>query len=604
MNLTNLKLNDRYVIEKELGRGGMGVVYLAHDTRLHSVPVVIKTMLEARPVALDNHWFREKFDKEIQALVRIKHPGVVGLTDLGQMPDGRPFFVMQYVDGTSLRTLIKGSQMEVGRIADIIRQVGSALGAAHAVGVTHRDLKPENVMLQTLRSGEEIVKLIDFGIATVRDLQASQSDKKTVVAGTLPYLSPEQLRGEPVPASDIWSMGVIAYEMVTGRPPFLAANVLALSDLQRAGVSTMPKTLRPELSDAAQEVILKALSHDPEARYTHAYEMGEAFLRAVELTDNFGPKVTKAMNEDAAPAQPVADKPEDGHVLFMDLVGFTQRSMPEQNKLLDKLHEIVRKAPTFKQAQSSKQVESLPTGDGMALVFFKNPAAAVQCALEIANGLQQNPDVKLRMGVHSGPIYRRLDINENMNILGGGINLAQRVMDSGDAGHILVSRSVADNLIQLGEWEAHLHDLGEHKVKQTRVHLFNLCKGGLGCPDWPSKLPRPACEVGAPPKPSIAISAELREQCAELFKSLDEFRSPEQLRAFANLNDLKMVERCIPYAGHLDFDLLVSKLLNTKRSLLEPALFDLLDALARRYRDDMRGEVFTRLKDELRKAMR
>ena len=187
----------------------------------------------------------------------------------------------------------------------------------------------------------------------------------------------------------------------------------------------MPKTLRPELSDAAQEVILKALSYDPEARYTRAYEMGDAFRRAIELTDDFTPLATKSIDEPPK-AKTVADRPEDGHVLFMDLVAFTQRPMAEQNKLLDKLHVIVRNAPTFRQAQSSGLVKSLPTGDGMALVFFQNPVAAVQCALEIAQGLQQNPNVKLRMGVHSGPIYRRLDINENMNILGGGINFAQR----------------------------------------------------------------------------------------------------------------------------------------------------------------------------------
>jgi serine/threonine protein kinase len=466
MNLTNLKLNDRYVIEKELGRGGMGIVYLAHDTRLHSLRVVIKTMLEGQGLALDNHWFRKKFDKEVEALARIKHHGVVGVIDLGELPDGRPFFVMQYVEGTSLRTLMKQYLMELELAATIIHQVGSALNAAHEVGVTHRDLKPENIIVQTLRPGERSVKLIDFGIATVKDLQAIQSDSKTVVAGTLPYLSPEQLRGEPVPASDIWSMGVLAYELITGRPPFLTDNVLALADLQLAGVSTMPKTLRPELSEAAQAVILKALSYDPEARYAHAYEMGEALLRAVELTDYFGPKVTNVMQE-TRDSEDVTDEPVDGHVLFMDLVGFTQNPMAEQRRLANKLREIVNKAPTYALAKSSRMVKPLDTGDGMALVFFQKPMAAVNCALEIASSLQHNPDVKLRMGLHSGPIYKDRDINENMKIVGNGINLAERVMSPGDAGHILVSLSVASNLIQIGDWEAHLHDLGEHEVKKN-----------------------------------------------------------------------------------------------------------------------------------------
>jgi serine/threonine protein kinase len=590
MNPTEIKLNERYVIEKELGRGGMGIVYLARDTRLHSVPVVIKTMLEARGIALNDPWFSEKFEKEIQALVRIKHHGVVGVTDLGQMPDGRPFFVMEYVVGENLKVVMRGQPMELRRAADIIRQVGSALGAAHDVGVTHRDLKPQNVMLQTLNSGEEIVKLIDFGIATVKDLQAKQTDQETRVAGTLPYISPEQLRGEPIPASDIWSLGVIAYEMITGHLPFPANNVLVLADMQRAGVTTMPKALRPELPIAAQEVILKALNYNPAGRYRHAPDMGEEFLRTIMETQEL-----TSISETTVFAQTSPQTPVDGHVLFMDLVGFSKLPMDEQDRLLDKLHEIVRDAPAFKRAQSSKLIEPLPTGDGMALVFFQNPVAPVQCALEIARGLKDHPDVKLRMGVHSGPIYRRLDINENMNVLGGGINFAQRVMDSGDAGHILVSRSVADNLIQLGDWQQHLHDLGEHEVKHGVVHLFNLCKGELGCPNWPVKLsPRPV--------PSSLQPLEvLFQRCRELFESFDEFGSPETLRPLFRLRvELGPSERCVGRAVRIDFDQFIDCLYRSGRDYRGQALVDLLELLAFRYKDDHRRKVCEDLRDSLR----
>lgn len=123
-----------------------------------------------------------------------------------------------------------------------------------------------------------------------------------------------------------------------------------------------------------------------------------------------------------------------GHVLFTDLVGFSLQPMGEQVKLLRKLLEIVRSAPTFQRAQQHKQLLSLPTGDGMALVFFQNPASPVMCALEIASGLKAHPEVRLRMGIHSGPVYREPDINEKENVTGGGINIAQRVMDAGDAG--------------------------------------------------------------------------------------------------------------------------------------------------------------------------
>ena len=252
MNLKGVKLKERYVIDRELASGGLGIVYLAHDTHLLSRPVVIKTLLEA-PGRLNDPWFKEKFEKEIEALIRINHPVVVGVLDVGQMPDGKPFFVMQYVEGENLRTVMRERGMELKRVAHIICQLSYALSAAHDEGITHRDIKPENIMLQTLKSGEEIVKLIDFGIATVKDLQTGQLDRTTRVAGTIPYLAPEQLRGKPIPASDIWALGVIAYEMITGRIPFHADNLLVLAELQRAGVGVLPKMLRPELPARAQK---------------------------------------------------------------------------------------------------------------------------------------------------------------------------------------------------------------------------------------------------------------------------------------------------------------------------------------------------------------
>ena len=473
MDFKGVELNGRYVIERELGRGGLGVVYLAHDIRLDSRPVVIKTMLDSQGAALNDPWFGEKFEQEIAALIRVRHPGVVGVLDVGWMPDGKPFFVMPYVEGRSLRSAIREGGMELQCAAHIIRQIGSALNAAHDQGVTHRDLKPENIMVQTLGGGEEFAILIDFGIATVKDLQAAQPDRKTRVAGTIPYMSPEHLRGEPVPASDIWSLGVVTYEMLTGHLPFPAENVLVLADMQRAGVGSMPKTVRPELPSAAQEVILTALNYDPALRYRNAREMGEAFQRAIHEAE----EETLLMEETIVASQQSKDTPEDGHVLFMDLVGYSGLPMDEQLNLVRKLFEIVRQTQEFQRARTDSQLICLPTGDGMALVFFQNPLAPVQCALEIADALRSHPDLKLRMGLHSGPVLRVLDINENLNVAGGGINFAQRVMDSGDAGHILLSRSVADNLIQLGHWRQHLHDLGEHEVKHgVRMHLFNLCR--------------------------------------------------------------------------------------------------------------------------------
>jgi serine/threonine protein kinase len=208
---------------------------------------------------------------------------------------------MPYVEGENLRSAMGGQAIELKRTARIIRQLSSALSAAHEMGVIHRDLKPENVMLQTFASGEEVALLIDFGIATVKDLQAGQHEQRTMVAGTLPYMAPEQLRGGPVPASDVWSLGVMAYEMVTGRLPFPANDLLALDDMQRTGVGIKPGALRPELPEAAQEVILKALNYDPNHRYPHAHEMGEKFLRAIFESGG----ATVLPSEESMPSYPV-----------------------------------------------------------------------------------------------------------------------------------------------------------------------------------------------------------------------------------------------------------------------------------------------------------
>ncbi len=277
---TKFKLNGRYEVERELGRGGFGVAYLARDKHMHSRPVVIKTPLTAEGGAFDDPWFRRHFDEEIKALARIEHPGVVRVYEYGWTPEGQPFFVMAYVEGESLRAATRGRALELKRAARIIGQLGSALSAAHDAGVVHRDLKPENVMLQSFGS-EEFAILIDFGIASVKALESGPREQSTRVAGTPPYMAPEQLRGGPIPASDVWALGVVAYELVTGRLPFPADTLLALDDMQRAGVGAMPKALRPELPEAAQNVILKALSYDPAARYPHARDMGDMFLRAV-----------------------------------------------------------------------------------------------------------------------------------------------------------------------------------------------------------------------------------------------------------------------------------------------------------------------------------
>ena len=180
---------------------------------------------------------------------------------------------------------------------------------------------------------------------------------------------------------------------------------------------------------------------------------------------------------------------EMAHVLFMDIVAYSRLPMDQQEQALLHLQEAVRETKEFARAKSSDQLIRLPTGDGMALVFLGDVEAPVRCALELHSILRRWPEVQLRMGIHTGPVYRVEDINAAHNVAGGGINIAQRVMDCGDAGHILISKTAADVLDQVSTWKASLHDLGEVEVKHgVRVHLYNLYTDEAGNRELPQKI--------------------------------------------------------------------------------------------------------------------
>src|SRR6266481_2667801 len=190
--------------------------------------------------------------------------------------------------------------------------------------------------------------------------------------------------------------------------------------------------------------------------------------------------------------EPKSDlEPEITHLLLIDVAGYSKLSNNEQIELLQELNQIVRSTECFRSAESSGKLNRVPMGDGMALLFSRSPEEPVRCALEISGALRDHPHIRLRMGVHSGPVNRITDVNDKTNFVGSGINVAQRVLDCGDSGHILLSTHVAEDLAQYRHWQPYLHDLGECEVKHgLRLHLFNLYKDGLGNPQVPGKLRR------------------------------------------------------------------------------------------------------------------
>src|SRR5437660_45954 len=182
-------------------------------------------------------------------------------------------------------------------------------------------------------------------------------------------------------------------------------------------------------------------------------------------------------------------KLEIGHVLFIDIVGYSKLLITDQSERLQKLKEIVWGTEQFHQAQAEGKLLRLPTGDGGGLVFRNNQEAPVLCAIEISKELKRHPERQVRMGIHSGPVNEITDLNAQANIAGAGINIAQRIMDCGDAGHILLSQHVADDLEQYPRWRSLLHDLGECQVKHgVRVNVTNLCSDEIGNPKLPTKF--------------------------------------------------------------------------------------------------------------------
>src|SRR5437763_1629960 len=217
------------------------------------------------------------------------------------------------------------------------------------------------------------------------------------------------------------------------------------------------------------------------------------------------------------------------HVLFLDIVGYSKALTDEQQELIDRLNQVVRGSEEFQKAASADRLIKIPTGDGMALIFYNSPEQPVNCALEISRALRNSSDLPVRMGVHSGPVSAVTDLNDRVNAAGMGINVAQRVMDCGDTGHILLSKRVAEDLQQYSRWRSHLHDLGEVEAKHgERVYIFNFYTEQAGTPDLPRKIgdAKPNYRASRPPPTNKAPKTQRPSICVLPFANMS--GDPEQ----------------------------------------------------------------------------
>jgi eukaryotic-like serine/threonine-protein kinase len=269
MGETNL-LNNRYELGQTIGTGGMSVVYQAHDLMLERT-VAIKVL---RQDYSQDPAFREHFRQEARAAANLSHPNIVTIHDFG-LDEGRLFIVMEYVPGTDLKSLLKDkNRFSVNETLLLMIQACAGVGYAHRAGLVHCDIKPQNMLI----TPDQRLKVLDFGIA--RALASIQPDEKMeVVWGSPQYFSPEQAAGiAPSPASDVYSLGVILYEMLTGELPFTASTATELAGMHRHTLPRAPRQLIPQIPPLLEEILLKVLSKEPATRYRTADQLGRVLM--------------------------------------------------------------------------------------------------------------------------------------------------------------------------------------------------------------------------------------------------------------------------------------------------------------------------------------
>ncbi len=285
VDLTGRTIAGRYNVIRRLGEGGMGVVYSAMDTRLEK-QVAIKVLKEDFAHRTD---VVARFTQEAKSAARIKHENVLDVTDYGGTEDGSFYIAMELLVGTDLAdVLAKESAVELHRALNVALQVTRALGAAHGKGIVHRDLKPENVFLVRADDGREVVKIVDFGIAQMKDMTGQGGKKLTqtgMIFGTPEYMSPEQAKGASIDHRvDIYAVGVILYEMAAGRTPFVGDSFMGIltQHLYEPAPAILSLNPNAQITPEYEAVIAKALAKNPDERYQSMQELGDDLIKIRE----------------------------------------------------------------------------------------------------------------------------------------------------------------------------------------------------------------------------------------------------------------------------------------------------------------------------------
>jgi serine/threonine-protein kinase len=288
----------RYRLETRVGEGGMGIVYRARHVLIDRV-VALKLI---RPDLRGETHLRAWMLREARAANRVDHAHIIDIHDIGETEEGELYLVMEYLVGTSLSTELARGPVPVTRATDILEQLCAALARAHDLGVVHRDLKSDNILLTTRGGRKDFVKILDFGLAHLA--MDPRLAPKGAIFGTPEYMSPEQARGEEAgPQSDLYALGILFYEMVTGQLPFRSDDRETLLELQRSGTPVRPRQLKPDLLPQAENVITKLLEKDRRKRYQDAHHLHEE-LKGLQRALPSTPWEVNAQGEGAPPPPP------------------------------------------------------------------------------------------------------------------------------------------------------------------------------------------------------------------------------------------------------------------------------------------------------------
>lgn len=295
-------LDDKYRLEAQLGIGGMGTVYRARHLLIDR-PVAVKVL---NPRFVEDEAARTRFQREARAAGRLQHTNAVTVTDYGQTQDGYVYIVMELLEGRTLRDILaKEAPLDAARSVSIMLQVAAAVAAAHEAGIIHRDLKPANIFIVQRAEVPSVVKVLDFGIAKLAAESLEEDDIKALtqvgaMIGTPRYMSPEQCDGaELTPAADVYSLGVILYEMLSGAVPFSGSTPLAIAMKHTSELPRSPREFVASIPHALEEVVLHALEKRPQARPANAAEFRQELLTTAERLGLEHAAITSSPNIEA-----------------------------------------------------------------------------------------------------------------------------------------------------------------------------------------------------------------------------------------------------------------------------------------------------------------